>query len=66
MTLRWLENAALKGLQKLDAETAHRMTVLALKSGLLPGSGAGVDPRLSVKLWDLTFPNPVGMAAGFD
>jgi dihydroorotate dehydrogenase len=66
MTLRWLENAALKGLQKLDAETAHRMTVLALKSGLLPGSGTGVDPRLSVKLWDLTFPNPVGMAAGFD
>lgn len=66
MRLPWLENAALKGLQCLDAETAHRMTVKALKTGLVPGSGAAADPRLAVKLWDLTFPNPLGMAAGFD
>jgi len=66
MTLPWLENAALKGLQCLDGETAHRLTVLALKSGLLPGRKIPPDPRLAVKLWDLTFPNPVGMAAGFD
>jgi dihydroorotate dehydrogenase len=24
------------------------------------------DPRLAVKLWNLEFPNPVGLAAGFD
>ncbi|MBN9669327.1 quinone-dependent dihydroorotate dehydrogenase [Roseibium aggregatum] len=66
MTPAWIENLALKGLWCLDAETAHRATVLALKSGLVPGPGPEVDPRLAVKLWDLTFPNPLGMAAGFD
>ncbi|POF34912.1 quinone-dependent dihydroorotate dehydrogenase [Roseibium marinum] len=66
MTLPLLENVALKGLQCLDAETAHRLTVLALKSGLMPGRRTSADSRLAVKLWDLTFPNPVGMAAGFD
>jgi dihydroorotate dehydrogenase len=66
MKFPWLENAALKGLQCLDAETAHRATVVALKSGLMPGRQVLQDPRLAVKLWDLTFPNPLGMAAGFD
>ncbi len=66
MTLRLLEAATLKSLRCLDAETAHRATVLALKSGLLPGKGNRADPRLAVKLWDLSFPNPLGMAAGFD
>ncbi|MHA7774007.1 quinone-dependent dihydroorotate dehydrogenase [Roseibium sp. M-1] len=70
MTLPLLERIALKGLQCLDAENAHRATVLALmtgqKTGLLPGRKPDKDPRLAVRLWDLTFPNPVGMAAGFD
>mgnify|MGYP000500859015 FL=1 len=66
MSLPLIERAALKGLQCLDAETAHRATILALKSGLLPARKAFADPRLAVPLWDLTFPNPVGMAAGFD
>lgn len=66
MTLKFLESAALKGLQRLDAETAHRATIAALKSGLMPGRKPVRDPRLAVKLWDLTFPNPLGMAAGFD
>ncbi|WP_298813491.1 quinone-dependent dihydroorotate dehydrogenase [uncultured Roseibium sp.] len=66
MSLPWLDKAALKVLHALDAETAHRMTILALKSGVLPGQRLRSDPRLAVKLWDLTFPNPLGMAAGFD
>ncbi|WP_299811497.1 quinone-dependent dihydroorotate dehydrogenase [uncultured Roseibium sp.] len=66
MTLRWLEDAALRGLRCLDAETAHRLTVVALKSGFMPGRNKPADPRLAAKLWDLNFPNPVGMAAGFD
>ncbi|WP_428647591.1 quinone-dependent dihydroorotate dehydrogenase [Roseibium sp.] len=64
--LRLLEQAALKGLQCLDAETAHQATIKALKSGLMPGRMKASDPRLAVKLWDLRFPNPLGMAAGFD
>ncbi len=49
----------------LDAERAHRLTVRALK--LLPaGLPARPDPMLSVRLLGLDFPNPVGLAAGFD
>ena len=66
MSLPFLEAAALKGLHLLEAETAHRMTVKALKSGLLPVPRIQPDPRLAQTFWDLTFPNPVGMAAGFD
>ncbi|MEO1110980.1 MAG: quinone-dependent dihydroorotate dehydrogenase [Pseudomonadota bacterium] len=61
-----LQNLALKGLHLLDAENAHRLTVLALKSGLLSARATPEDPRLKVKHWDLDFPNPLGMAAGFD
>ncbi len=59
MSATWIEQAAQKGLQLLDAETAHRVTVLGLKSGLVPARNLPADPRLSVKLWDLTFPNPL-------
>ncbi len=61
-----LEKIALAGLHRLDAETAHGVTIKALKSGLLPAPGLPTDPRLEVKLWDLRFSNPLGMAAGFD
>lgn len=66
MKLPWLEAAVLRGLRSFDAETAHGVTLLALKSGLLPVRPNSPDPRLEVKLWDLGFPNPLGMAAGFD
>ena len=49
----------------LDAERAHRLTVRALK--LLPGGEpARVDRVLSMTVAGLNFPNPVGLAAGFD
>jgi len=49
----------------LDAERAHRLTVHALK--LLPaGRPVAPDPMLAVQLAGLSFPNPVGLAAGFD
>ncbi|MEP4030985.1 quinone-dependent dihydroorotate dehydrogenase [Roseibium polysiphoniae] len=66
MTFLSLEKIALAGLQQLDAETAHGVTIKALKSGLLPPARFERDPRLNVKLWDLEFTNPLGMAAGFD
>lgn len=66
MSTLWFERAAQKGLQLLDAETAHRVTIAALKAGLVPARTAAADPRLAVSLWDLPFPNPLGMAAGFD
>lgn len=49
----------------LDAERAHRLTIRALR--LLPaGLPAPTDPVLAVGLAGLEFPNPVGLAAGFD
>ena len=66
MSLPLLEKIALAGLHRLDAETAHNVTLKALKSGLVPSSCSSPDPRCRVRLWDLDFPNPLGMAAGFD
>jgi len=66
MTGTLIERATQKGLQLLDAEIAHRVTVLGLKAGLVPPRKVPADPRLAVRLWDLDFPNPLGMAAGFD
>lgn len=50
----------------LDAEKAHRLAVRALAA--LPASKAPPigSPRLRQHLWNLDFPNPVGLAAGFD
>jgi dihydroorotate dehydrogenase len=49
----------------LDAERAHRATIAALKL-LPPGRPADHDPVLAVSVAGLDFPNPVGLAAGFD
>lgn len=49
----------------LDAERAHRATIAALR--LMPaGRPAAPDPVLGVTVAGLAFPNPVGLAAGFD
>jgi len=49
----------------LDAETAHRLTIEALKWTPLPPRAAD-DPLLTVTALGYGFPNPVGLAAGFD
>jgi dihydroorotate dehydrogenase len=50
----------------LDAERAHRLAVTALRSGLMPRAQLQADPMLAVSLWGRRFPNPIGLAAGFD
>lgn len=57
---------ARRGLFLFDAETAHGMSITALKSGLVPTCSLRADPRLSVQVAGLDFPNPLGMAAGYD
>ena len=49
----------------LDPETAHGLTIKALKMGALPPAGAD-DPILATTLAGLRLPNPIGVAAGFD
>jgi dihydroorotate dehydrogenase len=53
-------------LHSLDAEQAHRLTIAGLKSGLSGSTAPKPSPLLSSKLFGLTFPNPVGLAPGFD
>ena len=59
---------------RLDPEAAHELTLWLLKQGSrCPSLISGVmpsqprdDPLLTMPLCGLTFPNPVGLAAGFD
>lgn len=52
-------------LHRLDAERAHDLTIRALAT--LPLRTPTVDdPCLAVEVLGRTFPNPVGLAAGFD
>ena len=53
-------------LHALEPEAAHRLTLWALGRGLA-GARRGIErPSLGRRLWGLDFPNPVGLAAGFD
>ncbi|CDQ11186.1 Dihydroorotate dehydrogenase (quinone) [Acidithiobacillus ferrivorans] len=58
----------------LDPERAHTLSIAALAAlGRMPQSMAYLtkhysvtDPRLAQDFWGLHFPNPVGLAAGYD
>ncbi len=50
---------------RIPAEPAHRSTIRALKL-VQPGSPAAPTPTLAQRIGGIVFPNPVGMAPGFD
>ncbi len=50
----------------LDPETAHGLSIKALKCGLPVAAKPPVDHRLRARICGLDFPNPLGMAAGYD
>jgi dihydroorotate dehydrogenase len=54
-------------LRRLPPETAHRATLSLLRyfTPLIP-QAEPVDPRLAVSAFGCDFPNPIGLAAGFD
>jgi dihydroorotate dehydrogenase len=52
-------------LQALDPEYAHRLAVGALKCAPL-WRAAPDDKRLATRVFGLNFPNPIGIAPGFD
>jgi dihydroorotate dehydrogenase len=53
---------------RLDPDPAHRAAITTLTHGhrVLRTPAAARDPRLRQELLGLEFPNPVGLAAGFD
>jgi dihydroorotate dehydrogenase len=55
------------GLRLLPAETAHDLVLRALAAGYgIPAVYSPDPPALRQRLWGLEFPNPIGLAAGFD
>ena len=63
--IRAFDTFSLPLLRWLDAEDAHRLAIQGLK--LLPAVRPRPDDsKLAVRAFGLNFPNPVGMAAGFD
>jgi dihydroorotate dehydrogenase len=50
----------------LPPETAHEISIRALRCDLLPAKKIAANPMLAQNIFGLEFKNPVGMAAGFD
>lgn len=68
MTDKFLYALARPLLFSLDAETAHNLTLAGLKRASALGAGIAIprpraDPR---QVMGISFPNPVGLAAGLD
>ena len=55
-----------RALRLLEPETAHGVTLWALRRGIVPAVPADDDAVLACRLWGRDFANPVGLAAGFD
>lgn len=51
----------------LSPERAHSLAIFALKNGLIPADKSlQSKDRIKQNIWGLSFPSPVGLAAGFD
>ncbi len=61
-----LERAGLGLLHRLDPEVAHGLSLLALRSGLVPLPGVVTSTRLATTLAGIALANPIGLAAGYD
>lgn len=61
-----LDRLARHALYQLDPERAHRLAIHALKSGMPLADRLEVSRRLKTIVGGMVFPNPLGMAAGFD
>ncbi|GFE54998.1 dihydroorotate dehydrogenase [Babesia ovis] len=50
----------------LDPETAHKLSLTALKLGMAPVDYSVDPPVIQSRIKDIVFFNPIGMAAGYD
>jgi dihydroorotate dehydrogenase len=62
---RW-NKLILSGLYKFDPETAHHLAIWALEHGFAGNYCQTDDPILATRVFGVDFPNPIGLAAGFD
>ncbi|MBX9711593.1 MAG: quinone-dependent dihydroorotate dehydrogenase [Xanthobacteraceae bacterium] len=63
--IRAFDALTLPLLRRLDPEDAHRLAIGGLRMLPVPRAKAD-DPKLATRAFGLNFPNPIGMAAGFD
>jgi dihydroorotate dehydrogenase len=61
-----INSLALRFLRSLDPERAHGLAIRALAAGWVPSASDAPTPRLAASALGFTFPNPIGLAAGFD
>jgi dihydroorotate dehydrogenase len=66
MMLGLVERLGRQALFCLDPETAHGLSIKALKSGLPVAHSPHYDLRLRTPVAGISFDNPLGMAAGYD
>jgi dihydroorotate dehydrogenase len=59
-------SAAMPAVRLLDAETAHGLALRALALGLAGADTTRDPPALQMRCLGRLFPNPIGLAAGFD
>lgn len=64
--LNSLLNLARPLLLTMQPERAHEITLQALEAGIYGRDSEKADPALKVAAMGLAFPNPIGIAAGFD
>jgi dihydroorotate dehydrogenase len=50
----------------LDAEKAHKLSIMGLKMGVLKSAPSTHDPVLQTSVFGLSFPSPRGLSAGYD
>jgi dihydroorotate dehydrogenase len=63
--IAFLDRLARPLLYALDPEDAHRLAIRMLQFAPLPPAQPD-DARLATRVFGLNFPNPIGIAAGFD
>ena len=63
--IRVFDNFSLPLLRWFDPEDSHRLAIQGLRL-LPPMRPRPDDPKLAVRAFGLNFPNPIGIAAGFD
>ena len=59
-------NLAKPFLYALDAEQAHKLTIKGLQLAPALGAGPITNSKLKRRVFGIDFPNPVGLAPGFD
>ncbi len=66
MNMATLASTLMPAVRLVDAERAHGWALRALQAGLAGQAPGPDDPALEIRAMGLVFPNPVGLAAGFD